>query len=280
MQGKVDLHTHSNVSDGSMSPIELVDFARDKNIKVLALTDHDTNDGVIEASERAKELGISFVSGIEISTGKNNEIHILGYFSGDNHLKLNDYLDYLKKNRSNRNYLMVEKLQNAGVDISMDDILAVSDEGSIGRAHFAYVLMKKGYVKSVSEAFDKYVGLDGVGYVKKESLNISDTIERINEANGIAVFAHPGYLKLGDDEYMNLFYELKSKGLEGVEVYYPSHTKSQRELFLDIARENDLIVTGGSDFHGAIRPEVKIGMEDVPYKCYEDILYRLGMRGN
>ena len=279
MRGKVELHTHSSVSDGSLSPSELVELAKEKKIEVLALTDHDTSDGIIEAKKKAKEVGITFVPGIEISTGNNNEIHILGYFFEDGYIKLNDYLDYLKKNRNNRNYLMIEKLQKEGVDISIEDILEVSEEGSIGRAHFAYVLMKKGYVKNVDEAFEKYVGLNGVAYIKKESLNISDTIEKINGAGGVAVFAHPGYLNLSSDEYRKLFRELKESGLEGVEVYYPSHSKEQREMFLEIARDNDLIVTGGSDFHGAIRPEIEIGMEDVPYKCYEDILYRLEMRG-
>jgi predicted metal-dependent phosphoesterase TrpH len=271
----VDLHTHSTASDGTFSPRELVYLAKKVGLKGLALTDHDTIDGLPQAYQTAKEEGLPFLCGVEISVKFDGpgHFHLLGYFLEPPE-ELKEVLDRLKAARAERNKRMVEKLRELGIDITLDELQSIAS-GEIGRPHFAYLLVKKGYVKSIEEAFERYLKKGAPAYYPKALLTEEEAISAIKKAKGIPVLAHPITLKLSDEALKSYLIRLKELGLMGVEVYYSEHTKEYTKFLERLADELSLIKTGGSDFHGQNKPDIKLGLGfgnlSVPDECFYEL---------
>lgn len=276
MKGNIDLHTHTTASDGSMKPSELVLHAKESGLKAIAITDHDTVEGMEEALAEGKRTGLEVLPGVEISADYEKEIHILGYFPCGNYRGISDVLEQLKKNRDERNPKIVKKLNDMGMKITMEEVLKEADDSKIiGRPHIAAVLAKKGYVSSIDEAFDKYLAFGRPAYFKKDKLSPGESIAAIKDAGGIAVLAHPGLMGYDNDKLDKLVAYLLDFGLKGIECYYVDHTPDETSNFIRIAKKYDMVVTGGSDFHGSFKPDIKIGTGrgdlHVPYECLEKL---------
>lgn len=270
----IDLHTHSTASDGTFSPSELIHLAKREGLKALALTDHDTTRGLPEAYEAAREEGIPFLCGVEISVKFNGpgHFHLLGYFLSPEVPPLEETLKALQEARKRRNELMVEKLRALGVEITLPELEEIA-KGEIGRPHFARLLVEKGYVRTPDEAFEKYLRKGAPAYVPKALLEPKEAIEKILQAKGIPVLAHPITLKLTPTELSNYLRELKELGLRGVEAYYSEHNRDFTNFLLNEAQRLGFLITGGSDFHGANKPDIKLGRGfgnlRVPEECFE-----------
>lgn len=258
----IDLHAHTTASDGTCTPTELVHLARETGLTALAVTDHDTVGGLEEATTAAAGCGLELVPGIEISVDyPNGEFHLLGYYLDFRHPGFLARITYLQENRFNRNGVMVRKIQEQGYDLTMEDVLAEAGGGQVGRPHFARALVKKGYAESVNDAFDRLVGEGKPLYVAKIKLGPQEAIELVHLAGGIAVLAHPKYTDFRTEEalYTELAV-LKEMGLDGLECYYSQHTEEETQTYLRLARRLGMLVTSGSDFHGASKPDVPLGV--------------------
>uniref|UniRef100_A0A7V4N2X6 PHP domain-containing protein n=1 Tax=Thermodesulfobacterium geofontis TaxID=1295609 RepID=A0A7V4N2X6_9BACT len=272
----IDLHTHSTASDGTLSPEELVYLAKKEKLQALALTDHDTIDGLKPAYKTAKEVDLPFLCGIEISIKFEGpgHFHLLGYFLEPKIPKINEVLLKLKKAREERNKKMIEKLNNLGIRITLEELKKIA-QGEIGRPHIANLLVKKGIVKSFEEAFQKYLKKGAPAYVPKALLLPEEAIKLILEAKGVPVLAHPVTLKLNLLELKNYIKKLKDFGLMGIEVFYPEHTTDFTKFLMEFAKELGLLLTGGSDFHGKNKPDIKLGKGlnnlNVPFECYKNL---------
>lgn len=272
----IDLHTHSVFSDGTFSPEELVKLAYESNIKALAITDHDTIDGIAYAREVAKTYNIELINGIEFSAGYNGiEIHILGYFLDVKNEKLLNLLNQLEKTRDKRNQELANKLNEIGLDISLDYVKSLSPLGLTTKAHFGRAIVEKGYAKTIKEAFSLYLGKGKPAYVERVLISSDEAIKIILEANGTPVLAHPMIYGLSDKELELAIKDLKSKGLKGIECYYPSNSLKQTKLLLSLCEKYNMKITGGSDFHGSNRPEVSLGNiflgKQIDYKILDDL---------
>ncbi len=263
----IDLHVHSTASDGTLSPHALIDLARTLRLGALAITDHDSVSGVRQIVACGIPTDVSFLSGVEISAtppsiypGKGS-FHILGYGMDIFNGRLIQALESLQESRRNRNPLILARLNALGVPLTMADVLSeVGDPDQLGRPHIARVLVKKGLVEDIDAAFDRYLGNGKPGYVEKYRIPCAQAIEIIRNAGGVAVLAHPGLLKNIDNNGLErVVAHLKNLGLSGIEVYYPEHSASMQMCFASIARRFGLLMTGGSDFHGALKPEVHLG---------------------
>jgi hypothetical protein len=257
----IDLHAHTTASDGSLSPGELVQMAKDIDLGAVAVTDHDTLDGLPEAVEYGKTLGIEVVQGVEISAEFSpGTMHILGYDFDANHEVLSGKLQALQEARRTRNPQIISKLNALGMDITMEEVTAAAGGGQVGRPHFAKVLLEKSYIGSTKEAFQKYLAKGGPAYVDKFRFYPEEALKVILEAGGLPVLAHPFSLKFaGESELENLVVELVEFGLVGLEVYYSEHTSAMSESYLRLAKKYGLAPTGGSDFHGVTKPAIKLG---------------------
>lgn len=277
----VDLHVHSTASDGTFSPSDLVDHAVSLGLSAFALTDHDTTHGVAEAKERAawhKAHGhsIEIYTGVEISAGyKNKDIHIVGLFINENDETLNRALEASRNNRDQRNDRMIERFAEHGIALSMEELVAADPASVITRAHFAKLLMKKGYISSISEAFDKYIGDDGPCYVPREYVSPEHAIHLIRKAGGVAILAHPLLYNLPHEELYTLIERLKKAGLSGIEVYYSTHRPQDEVNVKALANHFSLICSGGSDFHGSVKPSIELGTGKgnlkIPYSVLENL---------
>lgn len=245
--GTVDLHTHTTASDGLLTPAELVLLAEKKGLKALAITDHDTVSGLEEAMEEAKGLKVEIIPGIEISTTyRGQNIHLLGYFIDHTSPGLAEDLKELKEGRHRRNEQIIKRLNELGISISLEEVLAKrAGEGNVGRPHIAQVLVEKGVVRSIQEAFDHYLGENGKAYVPFPRLSPHEGVKLIVRYGGIPVLAHPGIY--GQD---SLIEELLAEGLVGIEVYHPDHSPQAIAKYETLAEHYQLIITGGSDYHG------------------------------
>lgn len=274
MRRFVDLHAHSNASDGQVSPAELVRLAEAKKLAAVALTDHDTTAGLAAAAEAAVEFPhLRFINGIEISARfDTGTLHILGLAIDPQAPQLAELTHVLRDARDQRNPQIVASLQRLGLDISMDDVFAALPPGSvrgpkaiISRVHIAHALRKKGYVASVSQAFERYIGDGAPAYVEKDRLEPRVAISAILAAGGVAVLAHPTQLNCQNDAQLErIVRQFMRAGLNGIEVYHSDHTAYQTRFYLELARRLGLAVTGGSDFHGPAKPDVKLGRPRVP----------------
>lgn len=270
----LDLHSHSTFSDGTFTPEELILKAKEKNLSLYSITDHDNLGGQEEAIFYSKKYGINYITGLEISCKFKNMFDILGYNISLDNLELNNALKKVQDFRKNRNKLMVEKLVSLGFDITLEEVINEAQGDVVGRPHFARVLLNKGYVKDRDEAFEKYLGDGKIAYIPKEKIEPKDAVRLIKNAGGFPVIAHPKYLRLSYDELKNIILELKEYGLWGIEVYYPKHSNKEIKMFRDLAIETNLFITTGSDFHGANKPDIDLGMnvDDELLKISIDIL--------
>ena len=257
---RIDLHLHTTHSDGSQTPAEVVKLAHDAGVSALAITDHDITTGLPDAIAAGQELGIEIIPGIEISSRHGeSELHVLGYFLKWEDAQLNERLTALRESRHRRNPKIVELLQAAGIDITYDEVRAVAGSDSVGRPHIARVLMDKKVVTSAKEAFDRFLAEGKPAYVPRELPSPVDAIRWIREAGGLAVLAHPTWVKTVEGTLTDLARRLKEQGLDGVEVHYSTHTPRQTREYLSLAKQLGLLVTGGSDFHGLTKPDIEVG---------------------
>lgn len=274
----IDLHVHSNISDGTLSPSELVYYAAKKQLSAIALTDHDTILGIEEALSAAETLrkkGINFtlIPGVEISAAfRKRDIHILGLFVDYTHPNLKKQLEQAVLEREKRNEKMAKNLRNAGLSITVQELKEEDKNAIITRAHFAKLLYKKGYVKNIKDAFLKYLGEDGPYYVAREYISPEDTIALIKEAGGIPVLAHPLLYHLSEKELEALLVRLKASGLAGIEAIYSNNVSNEEAYACSLARKYDLLISGGSDFHGSVKPDIEIGSGRGNLKIPENLL--------
>lgn len=242
---KVDLHTHTNLSDGNYSPCELIELAFKNGINVLSITDHDSINAYEIAIECANDLKIELIPGVEISTDlEDKEIHLLGLFINIKSDELKKYLNFFREERYHRAKRIINKLNKLGLSISIDDVLQLANNSAIGRPHIANTLIEKGYVKNYQEAFDKYLGDHSAAYERKIHVSVQSALKLISEAGGLSFVAHPGYMK------ENLLLKLIEYGIDGIEVVHPSHNENQIQFYRGIVNQYCLLETGGSDFHG------------------------------
>ncbi len=280
----IDLHVHSTASDGTLTPTEILARAEKLNLRAIAITDHDTIDGVKEVIENSIPPAFEFLTGVEISTKSpsifpfSGSLHILGYKIQLDHPELNQALIALREARENRNPKILELLSNLGFHFTMEEVKDEVGTGQIGRPHIARLMIARGIVKDINEAFDRFLGKNKPCYVDKYRIESEAAIELILKAGGIPVLAHPGLLKTEDSQSIeNLVSTLKKAGLAGIEAFYPGHQPDQTAHYIDLSRQYDLLVTGGTDFHGALYPDVEMGTARgdffVPYELYEKLFF-------
>lgn len=272
----VDLHVHSNASDGTLTPSEVVQLAKKTNLCAMALTDHDTVEGVAEAMAAGKENNIEVIPGVELSCAYiSKEIHIVGLFVDCENTGFLDELTRLKETRNARNEEMAEKCREMGMQITMEELFNEYPDAVITRAHFAALLAKKGYVSSVKDAFDRYLNDHGPCFVPRYKMPCEETIALIHSAGGIAILAHPILYKLGNTELEKLVRYLTKCGLDGIEALYSTYTSGDETLIRKLARENGLLISGGSDFHGTNKPHIQLGVGKGNLKIPYDVLENL-----
>ncbi|HDQ41809.1 MAG TPA: PHP domain-containing protein [Desulfonatronum sp.] len=257
----IDLHTHSTASDGTLTPSELMLAAKKTGLEAIALTDHDTTGGLEEAMILAEKLGIEFIPGCELSVvSPSGNMHILGYWIPVGMSKLSQSLESLRQRRHERNHMIMAKLNALGMEIAYEDVLAVAGGDAVGRPHIAQVMHAKGFVDSISTAFRVYLGSEGRAYVPKEKLGPRQAIDLLKSVGATVVLAHPFLLGLQGPDLRGVIRQLKEYGLDGLEAYYTLHRPDQTLAYVQIARDLDLLVTGGSDFHGTVKPDVHLGI--------------------
>lgn len=275
MEKYIDLHTHSLKSDGSMTPAEVVHEAKKAGLAAIALSDHDTVDGLPEAIAEGEKIGVEVIPAIEFSVQSKTETHILGYFIDYNNPDLKQVLKEVVDLRIERNYVTTERLNELGFDISLEEVRALAPNNFVGRAHFARVLMDKGYTSSVKEGFDKYMSVGKYAYCEKQRLTAREAVELIAKCGGISFLAHPHLTKLSDDELRDYLIELKACGLCGIEGYYTDYTPEMQEKYQSMAKELGLMISGGTDFHAAMKPHISIGKGlgemKIPYSVLENM---------
>ena len=259
----IDLHTHSTYSDGTFSVKELIDRAHEKGLAAIALTDHDTVDGVDEAIEYAasKYPDLEVVPGVELSTeGEGREVHIVGLYIDNHDKEFVDGLSAFIDSRTTRNKKMCKKLtEEAGIPISYEELTKEFPDTVITRAHYAKFMVDRGYVNSRTEVFDRYIGDHCPYYVGREKITPEDAIRSILKAKGVPVFAHPILCRFGDDRLDAFVGKLKEAGLVGIEAVYSTYERRDETQIKELAKKYDLLISGGSDFHGANKPDIDLG---------------------
>lgn len=284
----IDLHTHTTASDGSLAPAALVQKAHKIGLAALAVTDHDTLGGLAEAEREAQRLGLDFLAGVELSVeDKDGRFHLLGYGFHPNFDELTEKLTDLRRSRAVRNSQMAEKMAALGLPVTMDDVRNAAkkyaedgeDSEVIARPHFAQALIAAGVVASVQEAFDKYLASGRPLYQAKDVLTPADAISLLHRAGGVAVMAHPGLVPLSQDALKARIKSLaEDAGMDGLEALYSQHSPAETAFFLEVAAENNLLVTGGSDFHGTPKPLVPLGVVSENRSAPFDLLQTLRNR--
>lgn len=272
----IDLHSHTTASDGTFSPAQLVEEARRVGLRILGITDHDTFSGYDQALPQARQAGLELVCGIELSTKLHaHSVHLLGYFLNyldPGLIEFREWIRDLQQSRRERNVRLVARLQELGLDITMEEAEARGG-GMTGRPHFARLLVEKGYVSNMQQAFDDYLDESAKGYVTRREPRFAEAAQRIRQAGGIASLAHPIRLR---EDLADVLPQLRADGLSAIEVYHSDHSPAQTELYLKLATQNGLMVTGGSDFHGAAKPEIHLGTgRDNNLHVPEDLVARL-----
>lgn len=264
-----DLHVHTNASDGTETPAQVISLAREAGLAAIGITDHDTLEGLVPAMRAGGELSVEVIPGVELSTEHEGvEIHILGYLVD---LSCRDFLEHLHRlhaNRKERALKMVKKLQELGMAISFTQVLDAAGKAAIGRPHIARVLVEEGFVDTAKEAFNKYIGRGCPAYVPRFKYSPFEAVRLILQAGGVPVLAHPGLAGLDE-----IIPGLAKAGLMGLEVYYPLHTREQITYYLDICAKYGLIPTGGSDYHGAGHKEHgQLAAATVPYATVQKLM--------
>jgi predicted metal-dependent phosphoesterase TrpH len=279
----IDLHIHTTASDGTLTPEQVISHAHQLKLKAIAITDHDTVAGSKEALRIGVPPSLGFLTGVEISSTPppfypgSGSFHLLGYSIRLGDPNLNRTLERLQQARKNRNPAIINRLNKLGIPITLDEVRKEAGEGQLGRPHIAQLMVKKRVVASIDEAFDQFLGTGKPAYVDKQRVECFKAIEIILDAGGIPVLAHPGLLDCKTENQIDeLIGNLKKAGIQGVEVYYSGHTPDQTRLYAALAQRHDLLMTGGSDFHGAIQPEIEMGSGQgdliVPYELFEKLI--------
>ncbi len=271
MNQKVDLHLHTNHSDGFYPPAELVRKAKDAGLDCIGISDHDSLSGFEEAALEGNKIGIEVIPGVEISSDvKDKEIHVLGYFVEPGNSELERYLNFFREERIKRAEQIVIKINNLGMPLNINDVLDIAKNSAVGRPHIAQAMLERGFINSYYEAFNKYIGNDGPAYEKKVHVSPKSAFKIINDAGGLSFIAHPGYM------HENLLKELIEAGVDGIEVFHPSHSNQQIKFYKGIVSEYFLLEAGGSDFHGGKREDEKnLGRVYTNYSAVEAMRKRL-----
>ncbi len=255
----IDLHTHSAASDGTLTPEQLVYHAKENGLHAIALTDHDTTDGIYEAQAAAKKCGITLIPGVELSVKAETEMHIVGLDVDPSCAALQETLQIMRRTRAERSEETARKLQELGFPVTAEQAAAIATGGNVGRAHYARLLYEGGYVESVEEAFAKYLNSGCPAYSNRQSLTPQEGISLIRQAGGIPVIAHLHLTELKGETLRQTLIALRDAGLAAIEGYYSDYTPEMQQEYLALARELGLGVSGGSDFHGATKPHIAIG---------------------
>lgn len=252
MNKKVDLHTHTNYSDGFFSPKELLINAKAKGLDVIGITDHDSVNGIREAVEAGKEIGIEVVAGLEISSDiRDREVHILAYFIDIDNSELEHYLSFFREERVKRAHRIIQKLNALGLSISIDDVYEKAKKSAMGRPHIAQAMLERGLINNYYEAFNKYIGNGCPAFEKKVHVSPQSAFKIINDAGGLSFIAHPGNMS------ETIIKELIEDGVDGIEVVHPSHSSQLVHYYRGIVNQYYLLESGGSDFHGGKREDEK-----------------------
>lgn len=272
----VDLHVHSTFSDGTDTPTQLVEKAVSKDLRAIALTDHDTIDGVAEAVDVGNRLGVEIIPGVELSTFfDKKEIHIVGLYIDYMNEKFKKELDKQRHMRNYRNEIMCEKFQEIGIPIIYDEMVSAYPESVLTRAHFADYLLNKGYVKSRNEAFDRYIGDHGPCYVPRDKMDPKHAIDLIKGCGGLPILAHPILYHLGNEAMSRLMNYLKKSGIVALEAIYSTYSMGEELQMRKLAEQYHLLISGGSDYHGANKPTIDLGTGYgklfIPYKVLENL---------
>ena len=267
MSVRIDLHIHSTASDGAFTPTELVHLALAKGLQAIAVTDHDTTDGILEAQTAAAGTGLTVIPGVEISAGipGTQELHLLGYHIDYRDPDLQRCLDRLHGSRLDRAHRTLDRLAESGCKLAWEHLVELSGGGVIGRPHIAQALVDAHHVDSIESAFRLYLGRGAPAYIERSKLSPRDAIQLILSAKGVPVLAHPSRV-------IEHIPSLVRNGLAGLEVYYPSHPLPEQHFLSRLASKHNLIATGGSDFHGAgITDAKELGIVDVPWTAVEQL---------
>lgn len=272
----VDLHVHSNASDGTLTPTELVAEAKCAGLSAFALTDHDTTDGIAEAASAAAAAGIELIPGVELSTEyEGKEIHVVGLYIDITNAALQKRMADFRDSRDNRNVYMLQKLRAEGFDITQEALEAMFPDAVITRAHIARYLLDKGYIPDIKTAFSEYIGDGCRCYVDRPKVTPMDAVDYILEAGGTPILAHPVMYHMDRPQLKKMIAEMKAHGLVGMEAIYSENTPADEQDHKALAKEEGLIISGGSDFHGSNKPDIKLGKGHgklyVPYSVLEKI---------
>lgn len=273
---KIDLHVHSTASDGTLTPTELVAAVQKAGLAAFALTDHDTVDGIAEARAAADAADVELVPGVELSCDyKGKEVHMVGLYLDETNPRLLEHLARFRDNRDNRNQKMYQKLNEEGFDISEEALREMFPDAVLTRAHVARFLLEHGYIKSIAEAFEKYIGDGCRCHVPREKITPQEAVELIHHADGKAILAHPILYHMSDERLRELIYDCLEYGLDGIEALYSTYQPEDERYIRKLAEEYRLHLSGGSDFHGSNKPQIKLGSGmgrlSVPYELLENI---------
>ena len=261
----IDLHIHTTASDGLLTPVQVVEFAKEAELAAISITDHDTIDGYQAAKKRAEELEIDLIPAVELSTShKGEDFHILGYLIDYENPEFLKKINSFQEERRIRGEEMVEKLNELGIDLRMETVKNIAGKGSVGRPHLADALLKEEFVHTYEEAFARYLGYHAPAYVPKRCLTPQEGIDLIHLVRGVAVLAHPGTCR---SQYA--IYDFLQLGLDGIEAYHSKHDRETTQNYINLANKLGLIYTGGSDCHGRRKGKILIGAVKVPYRCLE-----------
>ena len=281
----IDLHIHTDASDGSYSPFEILAFARNRRLGAISFTDHDSIDGVKAYKQCPGSDDVDVLPGVEITAQAPPEVnlseslHILGYGIQIDSPELEQLLSILQKARDERTPRIIRRLERLGMELTYEELTAAFSGPQLGRPHIAQLMVHKGYVSTIDEAFDRYLGTGKPAYVDKYRVSYHQAARAIHHAGGVVVLAHPGLYHLWDEQLDFLIRRLKEGGLRGIEIYYPEHSKTQTACYERLSKKYALLATGGTDFHGAATPGIEIGEGrgnfHVPYELYEKLLQAL-----
>lgn len=275
MEKLIDLHTHTSASDGSLSPSEFILECKKENIGAVAITDHDTTDAVSECMSSGKKLNIRVIPGIEISAAFYRELHILGLFIDHESPCLSEFKENLLNFRKERNIKMLQNLKSGGMDITNDKNVKSVDIKNLGRVHMALALVENGFAEDVSDAFKKFLSQDAPYYENRKKYSIEESIKTIHNAGGLAFLAHPNHSSDDFSSLEALIRIMKGYGLDGIECFHTSMTPHFTSLCLELTKKYNLLVSGGSDFHGENRHGARLGRAYDGYELKSDILKKI-----
>lgn len=275
----VDLHVHTTASDGLYTPAAVVALAAERGLAAIAITDHDAVDGNAEAFAEGLAAGVEVIPGVEVSCNFTpTNVHILGLFINPANEELAAALVEVREYRTRRNPVILAKLAELGMPVALDEVLRKAKGKSVGRPHIAEVMVEKGYVADIQEAFDKYLAQGKPAYVPRRRISAEEGIKLIHGAGGLAFLAHPGLLPLAPRLLEGLVYKLARAGLDGIEVYYADHLPADVAFLKNLAHEYDLLISGGTDFHGPVKPGIELGVGRGDMRVPYDVVVHMKAR--